>query len=182
VLGLIRQQAALVRGAMNGTMLRNDIYNFLRLGCFIERADNTARILDVKYYVLLPEISHVGSSLDNIQWETILRCTSAERAFGWLHGGETSPRQIAEFLILDRRMPRSLIFCGAKIAENLEHLEADAIAPPTGLVSAHALLARLKSQTIQSIFQSGLHEFITGFLRDNGRLAQQIEEDYRFIG
>ena len=66
-LSLIRQQSALVRGTLHGTMLRNDMYNFSRLGTFIERADSTARILDVKYYVLLPSISQVGSPLDNIQ-------------------------------------------------------------------------------------------------------------------
>ncbi len=62
-----------MRGALHGTMLRNDIYDFARLGTFLERADNTARILDVKYYVLLPSASAVGSQLDNVQWETILR-------------------------------------------------------------------------------------------------------------
>ena len=66
-LNTIRQQSALVRGALHGTMLRNDIFDFARLGTFLERADNTARILDVKYYVLLPSASFVGSSLDNVQ-------------------------------------------------------------------------------------------------------------------
>ncbi|MEO0496769.1 MAG: alpha-E domain-containing protein, partial [Pseudomonadota bacterium] len=68
VLGLIRQQSALVRGALHGTMLRNDVYDFARIGTFLERADNTARILDVKYYILLPTVRHVGSNLDNTQW------------------------------------------------------------------------------------------------------------------
>ena len=68
-------------------MLRNDIYNFSRLGTFLERADNTARILDVKYYVLLPSPLDVGGQLDNAQWETILRSVSAQRAFRWRNGG-----------------------------------------------------------------------------------------------
>ena len=72
ILAIIRRQNALVRGALTGTMMQNDVYNFAHLGIFIERADNTARILDVKYYVLLPSVSYVGSSLDNVQWETIL--------------------------------------------------------------------------------------------------------------
>ena len=63
-------------GITFGTMLRDDIYNFSRIGTFIEQADNTARILDVKYYVLLPAIAKVGSSLDNKQWESILRSVS----------------------------------------------------------------------------------------------------------
>jgi uncharacterized alpha-E superfamily protein len=159
-LGVIRQQTALVRGAMHGTMLRNDIYNFVRLGTFLERADNTARILDVKYYVLLPSVSHVGSSLDNVQWETILRSASAERAFGWLTGGETTPIGIAQFLILDRSMPRSLAFCYAKLSDNLGHLAADYgdRRPCHGL--CETVKARLFERSIQSIFDAGLHEFI----------------------
>ena len=97
VLGTIRQQSALVRGALHGTMLRNDIFDFARIGTFLERADNTARILDVKYYVLLPSISSVGSSLDNVQWETILRSVSSQRAFRWIYGAEVRPKNIADF-------------------------------------------------------------------------------------
>ncbi|MBZ0215624.1 MAG: alpha-E domain-containing protein, partial [Fimbriimonadaceae bacterium] len=108
VLGAVRQQSALVRGALYGTMLRNDIYDFARLGTYLERADNTARILDVKYYVLLPSVLQVGSSLDNVHWETILRSVSAQRGYRWVHGGDVTPTGIADFLILDRRMPRSL--------------------------------------------------------------------------
>jgi uncharacterized alpha-E superfamily protein len=72
---------------MEGTMLRNDIYYFARAGSFIERADNTARILDVKYYVLLPSVSYVGSSLDNVQWDNVLRAVAEDRAYRWLNAG-----------------------------------------------------------------------------------------------
>lgn len=81
VLDIIRRQSTQVRGAMMGTMLRNEVFNFARLGKFIERADNTARILDVKYYVLLPSIAYVGSSLDNMQWDMVLRSVSGERSY-----------------------------------------------------------------------------------------------------
>ena len=180
VLATIRQQNALVRGAMHGTMLRNDIYNFARLGTFIERCDNTARILDVKYYVLLPEISAVGSSLDNVQWETILRCASSERAFGWLHGGEVSALQIAEFLILDRRMPRSLAFCTEKILDNLQHLALDYGTEPASFALAASINQRLSAESIRAIFNFGLHQFLSNFIRDTNALATQIERDYRF--
>lgn len=94
VLDLVRGQTTQVRGAMDGTMLRNEVYNFARIGTFIERADNTARILDVKYYVLLPSPSWVGSSLDNVQWETVLRSVAGNRAYRWLHGGAIDPRAV----------------------------------------------------------------------------------------
>lgn len=182
VLGTIRQQSALVRGAMHGTMLRNEIYNFARLGTFIERADNTARILDVKYYVLLPSIAHVGSALDNVQWETILRSVSAHRSYRWLKGGDINAADIADFLILDRRMPRSLAFCHAKIAENLEHLARDHDARHDCHALAGNLAARLRDRSIDTLLEAGLHEFLTEFIRDNGALSNRIEQDYRFYG
>lgn len=181
-LGIIRQKSALVRGALHGTMLRNDSYNFARLGTFIERADNTARILDVKYYVLLPSISHIGSSLDNVQWETILRSVSALRAFGWVNDGEMGQRGIADFLILDRRLPRSLAFCSEQILGNMERLceEYEEEKPSLALAKAHRF--SLKSGNIDDIFDMGLHEFLEGFIHENNQLAGQIEKDYRFSG
>ncbi|MEX1034680.1 MAG: alpha-E domain-containing protein [Sneathiella sp.] len=181
-LGTIRQQSALVRGALHGTMLRNDIFDFARLGTFLERADNTARILDVKYYVLLPSASFVGSSLDNVQWESILRSVSAQRAFRWLNPGEINPMSIAEFIILDRRLPRSLIFCYSKIVDNLGYLEEEYGLRLDCHDMAGPILQRLKGSSINSIFDEGLHEFLRGFIRDNMELGYQVQQDYRFIG
>jgi len=182
VLALIRQQSALVRGALHGTMLRNDIFDFCRLGTFLERADNTARILDVKYYVLLPSVSQIGSSLDNVQWETILRSVAGQRAYRWLSKGEANPMGIANFLIFDGRMPRSLSFAIGKIAANLDYLERayGRRHPCHDLIDVLSL--RLTHSSIERVFDDGLHEFITDFLDDTARLGQQIEQDYRFLG
>ena len=182
VLAAIRQQSALVRGALHGTMLRNDIFNFARLGTFIERADNTARILDVKYYVLLPSISQIGSALDNVQWENILRSVGGLRSYRWLNGAEVTPAGIADFLILDGRMPRSLAFCAGKMGANLGYLEKEyAIRHPCHEM-VEALMGRLSSNSTETIFEAGLHEFIVDFLADIAALAGQIERDYRFTG
>ncbi len=181
-LAAIRQQSALVRAALHGTMLRNDIYDFARLGTFLERADNTARILDVKYYVLLPSVSLVGSSLDNVQWETILRSVSANRSFNWLHPGETSPMAVARFLINDKRMPRSLKFCYAKLVDNLEYLEADYQQTYKSREMAAEVREILKNRTIEDIFEEGLHEFLKDFIARNNALGSQIEKDFRFYG
>ena len=182
VLALIRQQSALVRGAMHGTMLRNDIFDFCRLGTFLERADNTARILDVKYYVLLPSISQIGSSLDNVQWETILRSVAGMRAYRWITQGETSPMGIADFLVFDTRMPRSLAFSASKIATNLTYLEHAYGQRLPSHDQIDVISARLTHGSIERVFEDGLHEFITDFLTDIARLGQQIETDYRFLG
>ncbi|WP_088311577.1 alpha-E domain-containing protein [Novosphingobium sp. B 225] len=180
VLAAIRRQMTLVRGAMEGTMLRNEIHNFTRIGTFIERADNTARILDVKYYVLLPSIAWVGSSLDNVQWESVLRSVAGERSYRWLNAGKMDPRGIAEFLILDQRFPRSLAFCIDKLRSNLFGL-AHEYGHET---SAHELLrglgTRFHQSSIDSILEGGLHEFITLFVACNQQVAQAIEYDYRF--
>jgi uncharacterized alpha-E superfamily protein len=180
ILDTIRNQSALVRGAMHGTMLRNDIYDFARIGTFLERADNTARILDVKYHLLLPTAARVGSSIDIVQWETILRSVSARRAYRWLTGGDVSAMGIAEFLLLDRRLPRSLMFCYGKICENLGYLADDYGETLPSHEMADAIRTRLKDKSIDEIFESGLHENIALFIRDNNALGQQIERDYRF--
>ncbi len=179
-LAVIRQQSALVRGAMHGTMLRNEIYNFARAGTFSERADNIARILDVKYYVLLPSVSLVGSAIDNVQWETILRSASAERAFRWLYGGEIRPVMIADFLILDPRLPRSLLYCLRKLATNMSYLSNNYGQRSASLDMASAMRDGLEETSIEEIFESGLHEFLVRFINNNAALARQIEKDFRF--
>lgn len=180
VLSTIRQQNGLVRGATQGTMMRNDGYHFSSLGTFLERAENTARILDVKYYLLLPSIAQIGSTLDNVQWETILRSVSAQRAYRWLHGSNIKPLNIAEFLILNDEMPRSLAFCYTTMADHL-----DRIAKRYGSKEpSHELVRSIKSSVVDNdidrIFEEGLHQFIQRFLQDNSRLALQIQADYRF--
>ena len=180
ILGIIRRQSALVRGVLHGTMLRNDIYDFARLGTFIERADSTARILDVKYYVLLPSVSVVGGPIDNVQWETILRSVSALRSYGWVNKGRVTPRGIADFLILDKTMPRSLAFCINEVGHNLTYLSAAYKTELPSKTLAADLSSDLETQTIETIFENGLHEFIVAFLAQNSALAQQIEIDYRF--
>ena len=179
-LAAIRRQATLVRGAMEGTMLRNEIFNFARIGTYIERADNTARILDVKYYVLLPSVAWVGSSLDNAQWDTVLRSVAGERAYRWLNAGSMDPRGIAEFLILDRRFPRSLSFCYDELRANMASLALEYGQE----VHAHELLrdagAKLRHTPIEAIFDLGLHQFIVEFLNCNQQIASAIAHDYRF--
>lgn len=182
VLSLIRRQSALVRGAMHGSMLRNDIFDFSRIGTFLERADNTSRILDVKYYVLLPSINQIGSSLDNVQWETILRSVAGQRAFRWLNGPDMNPKAIADFLIRDGRMPRSLYFCVSKMTGNLGYLQKQYGTEYKSLEMAKGLKGRLANTSVDDVFDLGLHEFLTDFLRDNAALGAQIEQDFRFYG
>ncbi|WP_116134283.1 alpha-E domain-containing protein [Tropicimonas sp. IMCC34043] len=179
---IIRNRTSVVRGALHGTMLRNDIYAFSRLGTFIERAGSTARILDVKYYVLLPSATFVGSTIDNAQWEVILRSVSAERSYNWLNPGETSAKGIAEFLILDKRMPRSLAFCSSEISRYLKYLEAEYGICQESQLQAQQICEVLDGSSIQTIFENGLHEFLGVFIAESGKLSNDIETDFRFYG
>lgn len=181
VLKLIRQRTALVRGATHGTMLRNDTYDFARIGTFLERADNTARILDTKYYVLLPTSAAVGSQLDNVQWDTILRSVSAESGYRTLYGQNVKPRQIASLLILDRKIPRSLNFCCSKIRDNLSYLASDYGTRLGSHAMSDALCRRFMSHDVDSIFDYGLHEYIQDVVSSLYELGSQIEVDYRFF-
>jgi uncharacterized alpha-E superfamily protein len=180
VLGLIRARSAYVRGTLHGTMLRDDSYDFARLGTFLERADATARLLDVKYYVLLPTAAGVGSPLDNAQWEALLRSVSGEGAFRMTHGRTRTAADIARFLILDARMPRSLAFCYGKIGGNLDYLLSDYGVRLPSHDLADAICADLRGASIEGIFEEGLHGFLQDFLGRNAALAAQIETDYRF--
>ena len=180
VLGTIRRQSALVRGAMHGTMLRNDSNDFALIGTALERADNTARIIDVKYYSLLPSASFVGSSLDNVQWEMVLRSVSAHRAFHWLNEGDINSSSIASFLMLNGRFPRSLAFCCNDLVTSLSYLAKDYAVRHECHDTADRLITSLKKRDIDSIFESGLHQFIRDFIRENNALGAQIESDYSF--
>ncbi len=182
ILRTIRLQCALVRGALHGTMMRNDIFDFAMIGISLERADNTARIVDVKYYTLLPSASYVGSSLDNVQWETVLRSVSGHRSFRWMSGGEMTAAAIANFLILDSRFPRSLAFCVKHLTESLDYLAKQYGAEAESHTMARGLRANLKEHDINDIFEIGLHPFIEEFISSNNRVGTQIEADYRFTG
>lgn len=180
IIDSIKRRTGLIRGAFHGTMLRDDVYNFARIGTFMERADNTARILDVKYYVLLPAAAQVGSSIDNLQWESILRSVSANRSYGWVYDGEYNAANIADFLILNVRMPRSLAYCYEKIHSNLGYLALEYGESHPAQKKASDIRENFKSHTIREVMDQGLHEYIEEFIDQNNRLGQEITENYNF--
>jgi uncharacterized alpha-E superfamily protein len=174
----VKRVSLMFDGTAYRTMLRNDAYWFLRLGVAIERADNTARILDVKYHLLLPEREPVGGGLDYFQWTTILREVSALTAFHWVYRDSVKPWLVADLLILNRQMPRSLASCYGEAVRRLDQLAGYYGRRGQAQRLGGAIQAKLDSQRIEDIFQSGLHEFITGFLRDNGQLGAAISDQY----
>jgi uncharacterized alpha-E superfamily protein len=167
-------------GSCYRTMLRNDAYWFNRLGIFLERADNTARLLDVKYHLLLPSTEAVGGPLDYFQWVAILRAVSAATAYHWVYRDRVKPWLIADLLILKRAMPRSLISCYESIDGALDSLARDDGRSGLAQRQARVMYAKLERSSMTEIFQGGLHEFITEFIEDNARLSNTISEQYLF--
>jgi uncharacterized alpha-E superfamily protein len=177
----VKQRSMSFRGAVLGTMLRNENYYFSQLGNFVERADNTARILDVKYFILLPKPSDVGSDLDMQQWAQVLRSVSAHRAYRWFYrDSRYKPWLIAEFLMLRPEMPRSLVFSYQWINTALEGLAQLHGATYDCHNQAVEMLAKLKTSRMDDIFRDGLHEYIQDFEQANNRLSQNIAQTYNF--
>lgn len=180
LLDWIRSRSALYRGALLNTILRNDTFYFSQIGTFIERADSTARLLDVKYYHLLPSSEMVGSGTDNYQWGAILRAVSAHRSYRWVYKDSYKPWKIAEYLILNRQMPRSLRSSYDEL--NLALTELGQYYGKCHACHAAAAATRdvLMESDIQQILSTGLHEFVQDFITRNKDLGTGISEAYHF--
>jgi uncharacterized alpha-E superfamily protein len=165
-------------GSAYRTMLRNDAYWFSRLGVYMERADNTARILDVKYHLLLPAHEHVGGPLDYYQWAGILRSVSALTAYHWVYRESLKPWLIADLLILNDQMPRSLSSCYENLVQNLDRIANAYGRQGAAQRQARVVRTRLQNSRMDEIFQTGLHEFISSFIADNNRLGGEISLQY----
>ncbi|MBL8648688.1 alpha-E domain-containing protein [Sphingosinicella xenopeptidilytica] len=177
-----KRQTALLRGAIESTQLQQDGYDFMNLGYYIERADNTARMLDVKYYVLLPVTDRVGGGVDNYQWTTLLRAMSVFRAFHWAYGGDYTPGKIAHFLILNKSCPRSLIHCAEQTNYHLARLSRAYGQRTKPHQTARTILAELADADIDDVVFSGLHEFLTGHIGRTAALGSEIADTYLFGG
>ena len=176
----IRQRTALFRGSLLGTILRDDSYYFSQLGAFVERADSTARILDVKYFILLPSNQAIGGEIDTYQWETILRSVSGHRSYRHVFHETYRPWNVADFLILRPEMPRSLRFSYDWLQTAADGLSAfyGERQPSADLIAETRKV--LMTTSMETIFQAGLHEFLTGFLARNNRLTEALAADYNF--
>jgi uncharacterized alpha-E superfamily protein len=165
-------------GSAYRTMLRNDSYWFSRLGVYVERADNTARILDVKYHLLLPAHEQIGGPLDYFQWAGILRSVSALTSYHWVYRESLKPWLIADLLMLNDQMPRSLASCYENLVRNLDQIARVYGKQGPAQRQARSIRTRLENSRIEEIFQSGLHEFISDFITANNLLGATIAEQY----
>ena len=175
----LKAEARGFEGALH-RMLRNEASYFVRLGAAVERGDNTARLIDVKYHLLLPEGEKVGGVLDRDQWTTILQTVSAVTAYRWLYRDGLTALNVVDLLVLRAEMPRSLAASCDEVAWILTH-----IGKRTGLQGEADRLSRLRQTglgraTTRNIITGGLHEYLTGFIAENARLDQAISAQFRF--
>ena len=172
----VKDRSHLFRGVTFGTMRRDDAYHFARLGTHLERADNTARILDVKYHVLLPSVKEVGGAVDYYQWSAVLRSVSAFEAYRKVYRDVVTPIKLAELLILRADLPRSLHFCVKQAFETLDYVKNDQ--SEETLRKAGLLLASLQYGKISDIFATGLHEYLTAFLKSTQVVSNGVQKSF----
>lgn len=172
----VKERSHLFRGVTFGTMHRDDAYEFSRLGTHVERADSTARILDVKYHILLPSVKDVGGAVDYYQWSAVLRSVSAFEAYRKVYRDVITPLKLAELLILRDDIPRSLRFCLGQVFNTLERVQNRQSGET--LRRAGQILAGLQYGRISDIFAGGLHEYLTSFLDSMQDLSADIQRSF----
>ncbi len=161
-------------------MLRKEAYWFLRLGSVIERGDNTARLLDVKYYLLLPEGEEVGGALDRDQWTTILHTVSARTAYRHIYQDALKPWLIADLLVLRRELPRSLTASAAETVGLLAALGDRSGRQGEADRKARQRERELLEANMDDVFRKGLHQFLNRFINENAALDRAIAAQFRF--
>ncbi len=175
----VKGNCALFRGVVDSTQLRNDNYDFIRLGTFIERSDCTARLMDVKHFAFAKR-DEAGSGVEAFHWTAILRATSSLRAYNWVYGGGYDASQVADFLILNPYSPRSLRHSMEKVSEHLNRLARIYAERHDSHEICASLYTELTDNTIEAVLDEGLHEFLTRFIARNNWLSGQIARDYYF--
>jgi uncharacterized alpha-E superfamily protein len=176
----VKTRAMTFRGATDSGQLRNAGHDFLRLGGSLERAQMTLRLLDVKYYVLLPETEVIGGNRDHYQWTSVLHALGGHRAYHHVYGGAYTPWQITDFLMLNRLFPRSVAFCYDHIAYRLNRLAGFHNARGLCHDTAQAMVADLEGLDSGEIFRRGLHETVQRNLAVSNRLGIEIAQTYHF--
>lgn len=173
----VKYRSHLSRGVTIGTMLKDEAFYFIRLGTFLERADNTARILDVKFHSAAADASeNEDNEIDFYYWAAILRSVSAFEIYRKVYRDVISPERVAELLMLRPDMPRSLLACMEEVVANLKNIRNDVSADTERF--AGRLHAELTFSTIDEILAGGLHDYLTQFLERIYELGNRVSRDF----
>jgi uncharacterized alpha-E superfamily protein len=172
----VGREVARFQGLAVNTMERGEAFGFYLLGTFVERADMMARLLDVKYHILLPEHSSVGSALDYYQWAALLKSITGFETYRRKYRSEINPVEVAELVILDADFPRSLLFSVQRMSDALRQL-----GNPAKAQRCETAVAELRKQldtTSAKIFSVGLHESLEVFLESIARVDAAVQREY----
>ena len=176
--GIIEQSYTFI-GITLATMTHNEGWNFCRAGRMLERADKTSRILDVKYFYLLPGVEYVGSTVDNIQWSALLRSASALQAYRQRYGN-IAPGNVVDFLLLNREFPRSVLYSVGRVQDALHCISGT----PMGAYSNEAerlcgkLMSELSYSRVDEVMKGGLHEFLDGCQITLNGIGQAVHDTF----
>jgi uncharacterized alpha-E superfamily protein len=182
ICALVKEECQTHLGVTTETFYRDPAWAFYRLGQALERADQTTRLLDVKYYLLLPSAAGVGSAVDVSQWNAVLRSAAGFHAYRRMHPREINPADVTGFLLFDKRFPRSVLACLAEAVEAMTELREDG-GLAAGLPAEERLLAlsgRLASMSVDDVITAGLHETIDWVQTDIIEIADELA--YAFFG
>jgi uncharacterized alpha-E superfamily protein len=175
----VKDASHLFSGVTDATLTHGEPWHFLHLGRMLERAEKTSRILDVKYYILLPSVMDVGTPLDEIQWVAVLRSASAFEMYRKRHG-RIAPRSIVQFLLLDPDFPRAIRYCLNSGRESLHAISGT----PLGTFKNPAekelglLCSDLAYVNVDEVIQSGLHQYLDDLQTHMNKVAQGISETF----
>ncbi len=175
----VKKAGHLFQGVTDGTMSHGEGWQFAQMGKLLERADKTSRILDVKYYILLPSVSDVGSPIDDLQWSAVLRSVSGLEMFRRRHG-EVTPERVVGFLVLDRLFPRTIMQCIDTASKSLHSISGS---PETTFwnpaeKSMGKLHADLAYTQVKEIIDFGLHEFLDSIQTKLNEVDDAINESF----
>lgn len=175
----IRMACHLFEGITDATMSHNDAWHFLRIGRMMERADKTSRILDVKYFILLPKSANVGTPYDDLHWSAVLKSVSGFEFYRKLHG-RISPRNIVDFLVMDREFPRAIHHCICTAGESLRAITGSC--PGSSQHESERLLEALETDlghvSVEGILQPGLHEYLDGLQTRINAVDDSLLQDF----
>src|SRR5277367_955276 len=178
----IKRSSHLFQGLTDATYSRSEGWEFMQFGKFVERANKTARILDVKYHVLLPTAKDVGGALDTAQWQAVLRSASALEAYRRFYVQEILPWKVAEFLIFSDSFPRSIHFCVVQIDDFLRRILGESGPRPRTAAArlSRRLLAKVQSETIDEVLKDDLHEFLEEIGKTLDRISEELVQTTMF--
>ncbi len=166
-------------GVTDATMTHGEAWHFCQLGRMLERADKTSRILDVKYFILLPKVTDVGTPFDDIQWLALLRSASALEMYRQRHGG-ISPVKVVNFLVLDREFPRAVLHCLTRANESLHAISGTFTGSYSNLAERRLgqLRAELAYTHAEDVISGGLHEFVDNLQNRLNSIGESIHDSF----